>query len=681
MKFKSLYFEHFRQFIGKTTIRFATDQNKNTTVILGQNGNGKTGIFRAIIFSLYGTKRLPQDPSNTAIELVNWQQLKEAEGQTVIATVSLEFEHLGNDYTLTRRVAARLEKGQYIEMPIPKDSTIKEVELSYMEYGECKNIKDVDEIQRQIKRILPQEMSEFFFFDGEQRSSILGDGDLSKREQRNMIKKEIYRMLQIEPLEDARKLLQTLIQRKKKEVERCATNHELKEKTKKEAIYTQQLEDLKQRIDSLKEEKEQAQYELHDKQQILDQNSKAEYIQQQLKDKQAVINERLNHKAELLKRTKTNITQMSQLLVYPLLQTEQSTLRDLLSNEESRIALDVLQDSVLNHQCELCHQDLSHEVERKLLQMIEQYKTKASTDIMQRIIYDMDHFDRQQDTIHQKIEDDFQIFANIDEKIEQAQQEKQFVKDEFDQLHFDAHELNKIRERVSSLPLKIERYQQEIQNITIQIHDLEQVQLPTLKKEIQELSLQDNKVVKIRAILNKLETLYQILNDMITDYRQTVIIELSKEMTTLYQQLINEKDREKLDHIEVTDQFDVLFINSFGHNSRSDNSQGQNQMLSLSFVLALAQYAAKGRDELNFPLLIDTPFGRLDKGNRRNLIEHIPQLTDQWILLVTDTELSNNELNYFVENQRVGANYQLINDVHGTRVEEKESTTQLLKGE
>lgn len=60
MKIKKLKLENFRQFYGQHEIEFGQDQ-KNTTIILGANGNGKTGIFRAVVYSLYGDISLEQD--------------------------------------------------------------------------------------------------------------------------------------------------------------------------------------------------------------------------------------------------------------------------------------------------------------------------------------------------------------------------------------------------------------------------------------------------------------------------------------------------------------------------------------------------------------------------------------------------------------------------------------------
>ena len=55
--------ENFRQFRGKQQIDFfiPTLPDQNVTVVFGENGRGKTGLYRAIMFCLFGERRLSQD--------------------------------------------------------------------------------------------------------------------------------------------------------------------------------------------------------------------------------------------------------------------------------------------------------------------------------------------------------------------------------------------------------------------------------------------------------------------------------------------------------------------------------------------------------------------------------------------------------------------------------------------
>ncbi len=64
MKLLKLCLKNFRQFKGAQELEFAAPaggRRENVTVVFGENERGKTGIFRAIMFCLYGDQQLSQD--------------------------------------------------------------------------------------------------------------------------------------------------------------------------------------------------------------------------------------------------------------------------------------------------------------------------------------------------------------------------------------------------------------------------------------------------------------------------------------------------------------------------------------------------------------------------------------------------------------------------------------------
>jgi DNA sulfur modification protein DndD len=72
-------------------------------------------------------------------------------------------------------------------------------------------------------------------------------------------------------------------------------------------------------------------------------------------------------------------------------------------------------------------------------------------------------------------------------------------------------------------------------------------------------------------------------------------------------------------------------------------SAGQRQIISIAFIASLARLAGKD-DRFDLPLFMDTPFGRLDGEHRDKLIDCLPKLAKQWILLATDTEFTSAEV-------------------------------------
>ena len=89
---------------------------------------------------------------------------------------------------------------------------------------------------------------------------------------------------------------------------------------------------------------------------------------------------------------------------------------------------------------------------------------------------------------------------------------------------------------------------------------------------------------------------------------------------------------------------------------------GQGQIFSLSFILSLASLASKGKNNIDFPLFMDSPLGRLDRENRKNIISNVPKLTNQLILLLTDSEYTNKERELFESSGSTKYIYNIVNE-------------------
>ena len=63
MLLKSLKMKDFRQFNGEQKIEFSADKDQNVTIIMGENGAGKTTFAQAFRWCFYG---------NTILDGVLW---------------------------------------------------------------------------------------------------------------------------------------------------------------------------------------------------------------------------------------------------------------------------------------------------------------------------------------------------------------------------------------------------------------------------------------------------------------------------------------------------------------------------------------------------------------------------------------------------------------------------------
>jgi len=113
----------------------------------------------------------------------------------------------------------------------------------------------------------------------------------------------------------------------------------------------------------------------------------------------------------------------------------------------------------------------------------------------------------------------------------------------------------------------------------------------------------------------------------------------------------------------VSDQYALEFLHRDSRSRVSNASTGEKQVLALAFVAALVRRAlTQTFDELQqtghvFPLMIDSPFGALEREYRRDVAEWICKLAPQVILLVSQSQWETHTESAVKD--RVGAAYVL----------------------
>lgn len=167
MLLKKISYHNFRPFIGDQSIEFTVPQssnNPNVTVVIGDNTFGKSTFVLSFIWCLYGDSRFTKkdDILNKKVE----KQMMPGDKQE--ASVIIEFEDGNKDYTVTRRQVFHMMANGKLSADESKGS------LTYVnEKGETKTVGQFKyEFNEAIRAILPQDLSSFFFFEGEKNNEI-----------------------------------------------------------------------------------------------------------------------------------------------------------------------------------------------------------------------------------------------------------------------------------------------------------------------------------------------------------------------------------------------------------------------------------------------------------------------------------------------------------------------------
>ncbi len=183
MIIKSISLENFRQYKDPVTIEFSNSTDKNVTVFLGDNSNGKSTLIQAFIWTIYNKEKLDlQFPD----DVLNKETLSGLfYGGIATVSVKIILVHGGVEYIFFREQTykcteigrAKLDKDTY--------------KVWYVEGGET-----IPSSSPGVTRdkILPEDLAEFFFFDGEH---------IKKLSEKKNLKKSISKLLGLLPLQNA----------------------------------------------------------------------------------------------------------------------------------------------------------------------------------------------------------------------------------------------------------------------------------------------------------------------------------------------------------------------------------------------------------------------------------------------------------------------------------------------
>lgn len=170
MLLQSIKLENFRQFRDES-IDFADGRDgKNVTIIIGENGTGKTTFAQAFFWCLYGETEFSD--KNMLNKLVATEMRP---GQEIKVQVTLKLRHGEVDYTLIREQIYHKDSSNKIKA----DNTVFDIatkdasgNTTYVKKSQCES---------EVKSILPKELSRYFFFDGERIEKMSKDISTGKK--------------------------------------------------------------------------------------------------------------------------------------------------------------------------------------------------------------------------------------------------------------------------------------------------------------------------------------------------------------------------------------------------------------------------------------------------------------------------------------------------------------------
>jgi DNA sulfur modification protein DndD len=627
--------QNFRQFQGQHKVTFAHGETGNVTVIFGENGRGKTGIYRALLFCLYGEKRLSQDAQvdDRELHLVNFPAMEEyaANKKPIEARVSLDFEHAGHTYKIERSLLGLLDDGEVIQ----EDHGVRLVTLD--EAGNAVTTRDQGEVDSVIGGILDRGLREYFLFDGEKIERLTR----ASTEQRREISIGVRRLLDIDTLETAIRATGRLKRYLDSELETRATGElarvikQLRENEERSAELEERADCINEELERAALEKKQVDVELDKIREIRDLLTARSTLERKESELQV-------QTLELLQDMKNRTGKTALLLVR---KTAEKIFRHIDKRKQrheipSEIRRDLIDRIISEKRC-ICGTSIAPGTDehRNILRWRDRTTDVLTEDSMLNLWRYLSGVKGHYEDIGVATETVLQKYAIVKNELQITRRKLEELREKIGSSErADAANLEKHRQQIERKTIKLEEEHAQISEELIVLRDDRERTLQQRKEMEKEQGIRDELSKRATIAATTHEALGKIHEEFTGEIRDMI----GTSATKYFRQLLDAEGNKTLRDIVVATDYSIQIYDSWKKPFLANISAGQRQIMSIAFIAALAR-AAAGSDVLEMPLFMDTPFGRLSHEHRRNLLQNVPEWCTQWILLATDTEFGRFE--------------------------------------
>ena len=212
------------------------------------------------------------------------------------------------------------------------------------------------------------------------------------------------------------------------------------------------------------------------------------------------------------------------------------------------------------------------------------------------------------------------------------------------------------RARLTTLNGEIQELDQEVGSLKREMTTLAS-QVNQKNTELTKLAGQwDQAKPSMRRAMRALKV-SSMIDEIVAKAVPSQIDAIATAMTAAHHSMSHKKDL--VERIHIDDNCDVKLLNSDGIDVRRyDLSAGEKQIFTQALISAVSSVSGRG-----FPMVVDTPLGRLDIEHRKGVLNHLVKREHQVILLSTNTEVVGEYLQeiaphvqkkYLIHFERVG---------------------------
>ncbi len=632
LRFISLTVEDFGPFKGCQTIDFTSDDG--VTFIWGNNGRGKTTLLNVFRYAIYGKFQNRRGTSVDLTMLSNRESRTEGRyGFKVVLRMTNEDEQ----YELTRQYKVRAG----VSRPTKNDDYEQTIFLK--KGGAILSGSDTEHV---LKLIMPEQVARFFLFDGEllqeYEELLMEDSDTGAK-----IKESIEKILGVPVLTNGATDADIVLDGYQKAKTKIAQSNKQTEQLGSQiAALEAELQEHTTEIERLRVELSQELGKKSDLEGELDQNEHVKTLLGSMNTLETSIGDKKRRRDGLLDSicivTKDAWKGLVGARVHTILSEVQGQLKSMEEKENTqKIAQHFLDEmkaaSEMKH-CHLCDQDIDDTLIAKIEDRIKDAESNyggltpdetAKLRVLQvrKVSLESMQFPSSKD----KLEVYEQQIAGVNVEIGDDERNLKAIKQELEK-HGDIENLSSsVQESVKELSQSLKKIEnlkdgerQEAEKITSA-----KSALATLNSKLDRTATGDD-MIRARRRVELCEHIHTIFEEGISSYRDKLKSRVEKDATDLFVQISNDPDYVKL---EINENYGLSIIHTTGATVPL-RSAGFEHVVALSLIGALHKNAP-----LRGPVIMDSPFGRLDPIHKENITKALPSLSEQIVLLAYTHEI------------------------------------------
>lgn len=675
MHLESISLRDWKAFEAATFEFPAPSKTKNVIVIGGRNGFGKTSLFEALVLGLFGRDglRLVQRAGIASDEPGRAQSFKDFMERALFGNalakgrnscrIELKFiddagEPIWIDRTWYFTDYGKLRSGESAEQLKVFQGIGRRV------VGPSRTESDVEGWYRDwiSKTFIPTSLAGFFLFDGES-AAIYAERDMASQ-----VREGIEGLLGLNWLKQLQKDLRAYANAKRSQVPKGVSNEAIAELEAAVSAMEQELESCDQRL-------RQVEQELADAELLRDSltrelgygaGTKAQ-LEQHIRDQadqEKLYNaaqDRLNAAAQadlplalagrqLLTRVESRLEQEARLDQWEaaLSQRDGRTSRVLEFLDQQ---LPTVEPALMERQVEGVRAAVESALERLWFpppgDVADSFRhSHARGPMLQRVL------DRLRDARELSSTSIVQLLETMESssaKLREIAAAIRSSEGSSPQIEEKRDQLNEINGKVGLM--------REERGSLINVTKSRSADLEQKRKELARLTGHLDQSQKPAQLAARAEQVAEMLGNLLEEAWPLQSEAVAEEMSQGIQAMAHRNDY--LQEVRINDEGDVELSSPDGRDLRQyDLSAGEKQIFTQALFSAIAEVSQK-----SFPLVIDTPLGRLDEDHRLNVLKHITNRRGQVILISTDTEVVGQYLE--AVRSKVGKFYVIRNKVEG----------------